>query len=147
MAYQLPEINERIRSDVAGFLEECDQNYRQRIALAADRIIANMEKSPLVLLSGLVWLSGCKPKIPEPVEEVTMKADLPEELRTVTIGGETWRVQDTILEVGERNTDLDHQTDDISCRVTLTGEGFSVSYPCDLHYAYVRSSGWGLFWM
>ena len=52
MAYQLQEINERIRSDVAGFLEECDQNYRQRIALAADRIIANMEKSPLVLLSG-----------------------------------------------------------------------------------------------
>ena len=98
----------------------------------------------LVLLTGLVWLSGCKPKIPEPVDEATMKADLPEELRTVTIDGETWRVQDTILEVGERNTDLDHQTDDISCRVTLTGEGFSVSYPCDLHYAYVRSSGWGL---
>ncbi len=52
MAYQLQEINDRIRSDVTGFLEECDQNYRQRISLAADKIIANLERSPLVLLSG-----------------------------------------------------------------------------------------------
>ncbi len=52
MAYQLQEINERIRSDVAGFLEECDQNYRQRVSLAADKILANLDKSPLVLLSG-----------------------------------------------------------------------------------------------
>lgn len=47
MAYQLQEINDRIRSDVTGFLEECDQNYRQRISLAADKIIANLERSPL----------------------------------------------------------------------------------------------------
>ena len=52
MAYQLQEINERIRTDVTAFLEECDQNYRQRIALAADKIMANLERSPLVLLSG-----------------------------------------------------------------------------------------------
>ena len=52
MAYQLQEINDRIRSDVTAFLEECDQNYRQRISLAADKIVANLERSPLVLLSG-----------------------------------------------------------------------------------------------
>ncbi len=52
MAYQLQEINDRIRSDVTGFLAECDQNYRDRIVLAADKIAANLERSPLVLLSG-----------------------------------------------------------------------------------------------
>lgn len=52
MAYQLQEINKRIRSDVKEFLAECDQAYAQRVSLAADRIIANLERSPIVLLSG-----------------------------------------------------------------------------------------------
>ena len=52
MAHQLREINERIRSDVKGFLEECDLEYTQKVALAADSIIQNMSKSPVVLLSG-----------------------------------------------------------------------------------------------
>ena len=52
MAYQLQEINKRIRSDVTEFLAECDQNYADRVSLAADRILANLERSPIVLLSG-----------------------------------------------------------------------------------------------
>ena len=52
MAYQLQEINKRIRSDVKEFLAECDQSYAQRVSLAADRILSNLERSPIVLLSG-----------------------------------------------------------------------------------------------
>lgn len=52
MAYQLQEINRRIQSDVVEFLAECDENYAQRVALAADKILSNLEHSPIVLLSG-----------------------------------------------------------------------------------------------
>ena len=36
MAYQLQEINRRIQTDVETFLAECDENYAQRVSLAAD---------------------------------------------------------------------------------------------------------------
>ena len=52
MAYQLQEINRRIKLDVTEFLAECDQAYAQRVSLAADRILSNLEHSPIVLLSG-----------------------------------------------------------------------------------------------
>ena len=52
MAYQIQEINRRIQSDVVAFLAECDEHYAQRISLAADRIIGNLDRSPIVLLSG-----------------------------------------------------------------------------------------------
>ena len=52
MAYQLQEINRRVRTDAEVFLAECDENYAQRVSLAADRILANLERSPIVLLSG-----------------------------------------------------------------------------------------------
>lgn len=52
MAYQLQEINRRIQTDAAEFLAECDENYAQRVSLAADRILSNLERSPIVLLSG-----------------------------------------------------------------------------------------------
>lgn len=52
MAYQLQEINKRVQTDVAEFLAECDENYAQRVSLAADKILANLEHSPIVLLSG-----------------------------------------------------------------------------------------------
>ena len=52
MAYQLQEINRRIRTDVTEFLAECDENYAQRVSLAADKILSNLERSPIVLLSG-----------------------------------------------------------------------------------------------
>ena len=52
MAYQLQEINKRIKTDVTDFLAECDQAYAQRVSLAADKILSNLEHSPIVLLSG-----------------------------------------------------------------------------------------------
>ena len=52
MAYQLQEINRRIQTDVTEFLAECDANFAQRVSLAADRILSNLEHSPIVLLSG-----------------------------------------------------------------------------------------------
>ena len=52
MAYQLQEINRRIQTDVQEFLAECDDNYTQRVSLAADKILSNLENSPIVLLSG-----------------------------------------------------------------------------------------------
>ena len=52
MAYYLSEINARCRADAAGFIAECDGIYAGRLELAADRIMENMEKSPIVLLSG-----------------------------------------------------------------------------------------------
>ena len=52
MAYQLQEINRRIQNDVTEFLAECDQAYNQRVSLAADKILSNLERSPIVLLSG-----------------------------------------------------------------------------------------------
>ena len=52
MAYQLQEINRRIQTDVHEFLAECDDNYAQRVSLAADKILTNLEHSPIVLLSG-----------------------------------------------------------------------------------------------
>jgi len=52
MAYQLQEINRRIQKDPVEFLAECDESYAQRVSLAADRILSNLERSPIVLLSG-----------------------------------------------------------------------------------------------
>ena len=52
MAYQLSEINRRIRTDVQEFLAECDASYAMRVSLAADKILSNLERSPVVLLSG-----------------------------------------------------------------------------------------------
>lgn len=52
MAYQLPEINKRIKADVTGFLEECDAVYAAKVSAAADTILQNLTYSPIVLLSG-----------------------------------------------------------------------------------------------
>ena len=52
MAYQLQEINRRIKTDVTEFLEECDQAYAQRVSLAADRILSNLDKSPVCCSPG-----------------------------------------------------------------------------------------------
>ena len=52
MAYQLSEINRRVKCDPVGFMEECDAVYQERIAAAADRVCDNLKQSPVVLLSG-----------------------------------------------------------------------------------------------
>ncbi len=78
MAYQLKEINQRIREDVKGFLEECDAEYGKKIAQAADRIIENIGKSPVVLLSG-----------PSGSGKTTTAMKVEEELRRRGIGSHT----------------------------------------------------------
>ena len=52
MAYQLNDINFRTVSDPVAFMAESDENYRRKVAEAADRIIQNQSRSPIVLLSG-----------------------------------------------------------------------------------------------
>lgn len=52
MAYQLQEINQRIRADAPAFLAECDARYHSRVVAAADKIVERMTLSPIVLLSG-----------------------------------------------------------------------------------------------
>ncbi len=52
MAYSLNEINRRCREDAAAYIAECDNDYARRLALAADRIMENLDRSPVVLLSG-----------------------------------------------------------------------------------------------
>lgn len=52
MAYQLEEINLKTVADPKGFVEEADAVYHQRVEKAADLIVENLPKSPIVLLSG-----------------------------------------------------------------------------------------------
>ena len=52
MAYDLKEINFRTVSDPKGFIDECDGVYAKRVETAADMIIENSRRSPIVLLSG-----------------------------------------------------------------------------------------------
>ena len=47
MAYQLNEINQRVKSDPLAFMEECDAVYQGKIAAAADRICENMKQDYL----------------------------------------------------------------------------------------------------
>ena len=52
MAFHLEDINFKTVADPKGFIEEGDQAYKDRVAKAADKIISNRDKSPIVLLSG-----------------------------------------------------------------------------------------------
>ena len=52
MAYDLDDLNLRTVSDPKGFMEECDQRYRDRVEKAVDRILENKQRSPIILLSG-----------------------------------------------------------------------------------------------
>lgn len=52
MAYQLNDINFKTIADPKGFVEESDAAYAAKVAAAADKIIQNRAKSPIVLLSG-----------------------------------------------------------------------------------------------
>lgn len=52
MAYQLEKINQAVRADKLGFMEECDRQYQKKVEQAADLICKNMKLSPVVLLSG-----------------------------------------------------------------------------------------------
>ncbi len=52
MTYKLDEINSRVLEDPVGFVEECDRVYEKNVLRAAEAIVANMERSRVVLLSG-----------------------------------------------------------------------------------------------
>ena len=52
MSYQLSEINFKTVADPAGFMAECDESYNALVREAAERILANRSRSPIVLLSG-----------------------------------------------------------------------------------------------
>ncbi len=52
MSYQLKEINDAIRTDPRGFVEECDAAFNKKIEAAAKKIAENQQKSRIVLLSG-----------------------------------------------------------------------------------------------
>ena len=52
MSYQLSEINFKTVADPAGFMAECDERYNALVREAAERILANRSRSPIVLLSG-----------------------------------------------------------------------------------------------
>lgn len=52
MAYQLKEINRRATEDPEAFLAESDEGYNAKIRLAADMILENRKRGPIVLLAG-----------------------------------------------------------------------------------------------
>ena len=52
MAFELEKINHAAKTDPAGFIAECDATYNERICATAEKIIANLSRSPIVLLSG-----------------------------------------------------------------------------------------------
>ena len=52
MAYSLKEINDAVRTDPKGFVEEFDAAYNKKIENAAKKIADNLSKSRIVLLSG-----------------------------------------------------------------------------------------------
>ncbi len=52
MSYSLTEINYRTVVDPKGFVEEADAAYDEKVRTAAERIIGNLSRSPIVLLSG-----------------------------------------------------------------------------------------------
>ena len=52
MTYQLTDINYRTVADPKGFVEECDARYQTEVEAAAEMLLANRKKSPIVLLSG-----------------------------------------------------------------------------------------------
>lgn len=52
MGYSLSEINYKTVADPRGFLEESDAVYQRRVDNAAEQIVGNLSRSPIVLLSG-----------------------------------------------------------------------------------------------
>ena len=52
MSYSLTDINYRTVVDPKAFIEESDAVYNEKVRTAADKIIGNLKRSPIVLLSG-----------------------------------------------------------------------------------------------
>ena len=52
MAYDLSELNFKTVADPVGFIMEADAEYRKKVDKAAELILENKKRSPIVLLSG-----------------------------------------------------------------------------------------------
>ena len=52
MAYSLTQLNDAVRTDPQGFVQECDAAYNKKIESAARKIADNLKRSRIVLLSG-----------------------------------------------------------------------------------------------
>ena len=52
MSYALSWINQQVRNSPGAFVAWCDEQYKNRILAAADKICENRSRSPVVLLSG-----------------------------------------------------------------------------------------------
>jgi uridine kinase len=52
MKYLISDINEQALNSPEKFVRDCEENYMERIELAADMIMKNMTSCPIVLLSG-----------------------------------------------------------------------------------------------
>ncbi len=52
MAYSLKDINDAVKNDPKGFVEECDAAFNKKLESAAKRIAENRKNSRIVLLSG-----------------------------------------------------------------------------------------------
>jgi uridine kinase len=52
MSYTLKRINEAVRSDPKGFVEEADAEFQKKVGAAADQIAAHRGESHIILLSG-----------------------------------------------------------------------------------------------
>ena len=52
MSYSLTDINFRTVADPKAFVEESDAAYNAKVEAAAEKIIGNLKRSPIVLLSG-----------------------------------------------------------------------------------------------
>ena len=52
MQVKLSEINDSIKNNAAGFIDECDAAYYARVCEIAEDIRNNAQKRPIVLISG-----------------------------------------------------------------------------------------------
>ena len=52
MNFTISEVNQALAADAAGFIDACEQQYRQSVVDTARRIAENRARSPIVLLAG-----------------------------------------------------------------------------------------------
>lgn len=92
--YDLKEINSRAKSDPKGFCKECEEQYNQKVATAAQMIAGNLKNSHLVLLSG-----------PSSSGKTTTASKISAALNNLGIGTHYISMDDYYQDVGE-NTPL-----------------------------------------
>jgi len=105
MPFDFYEINQRVKSDPIGFVEECDREYGQKVSAAAERIASSVKTAPIVLLSG-----------PSGSGKTTTAKKLEQKLETMGIGTHAISMDDYFLTVDQethprdRNGELDFES-------------------------------------